>query len=154
LIAHAAVLPLTGKGSASWPLATFASIIYRQTSMSDCSHAAALVDFFNWTQSTSAERIVNRQSYVLATSVDVLKTRSLLSIRGFTCDGEPVSAWQLCISPEGQMCNDSGSCVNGVCVCNAGRTGTYCEELVSSSESSDATIILGTSHSMQPSARV
>jgi hypothetical protein len=51
----------SGKGEASWPLATFASIIYRQKSMIDCSDARALADFLWWSQfDPNAEQVAIR----------------------------------------------------------------------------------------------
>lgn len=42
-----------GPGANSWPLATFGSFFYHQSTMESCAKAKALADFFYWTQTDS-----------------------------------------------------------------------------------------------------
>src|SRR5690606_323614 len=56
-------------GESSWPISTFGSFIYRQSTMQDCSKAQALSSFFVWAlNNTAAEQIAQRQGFVLTSS--------------------------------------------------------------------------------------
>jgi hypothetical protein len=57
--------PMIGPGSSpgSWPVAAFASVIYRQSSMSNCDEAAALANFLYWAQTAPAPvQVANRHA--------------------------------------------------------------------------------------------
>ncbi len=57
------------------------------------------------------------------------------------CDNATVSSFAACVSG-GSVCSDRGVCdISGVCQCDAGFTGTYCESLKSDS-GSDTTVLL------------
>jgi hypothetical protein len=50
-----------GTGAGSWPVASFASIIYHESTMTDCPEAEALADFLYWGQtSTIAAQVADR----------------------------------------------------------------------------------------------
>jgi hypothetical protein len=83
-----------------------------------------------------------RQGFVVATSVDIIYRKALDQLKKFTCDDKPVSALYGCIW-DGQLCSSAGTCTNGVCVCESGREGQYCQEFTSSSSDS-LLVILGT----------
>jgi hypothetical protein len=82
---------------------------------------------------------------VLASTNDALKSLFLRYIKNFTCSGATVSRYAGCID-DGKLCSNQGTCVDGVCQCNSGRTGEYCELLSKSSVSDQQlmAIILGT----------
>ena len=127
-------------GASSWPISTFGSFIYRQATMQDCSKAEALSSFFVWAlNSTAAQQIAERQGFVLTSSSRTLMKRFWNLQKAFTCEGVAVSAYYNCII-DGTVCSDAGLCLANECVCNAGKTGKYCETDVSSS-SSDSTVI-------------
>ncbi len=53
-----------GSSPGSWPLGTFAALIYRQKTMKDCNKAAALANFMLWGQTDStAAHIATRQVF-------------------------------------------------------------------------------------------
>jgi hypothetical protein len=53
-----------GEGAQSWPMANLHTFIVHQSTMSDCTKAAALVDWIYWTQ-TSAAALDLAARYVL-----------------------------------------------------------------------------------------
>ncbi len=63
-----------------------------------------------------------------------------------TVDGEHVHPDYPCYTLfNNAICYNQGVCTNGVCVCNEGKTGTYCEkdvEVASSSDSSTVVIVV------------
>jgi hypothetical protein len=126
-------------------MATFGSFFYRQTTMTDCDNAGALSSFFTWVLSDpAAAAIADRQGFVLTSSSDALMRRFYTLQQNFTCDGVAVSSIYGCIL-DGELCSSAGVCSSNSCVCDSGRTGTYCESYVSSASSSDSTAIaLGT----------
>ncbi len=63
------------------------------------------------------------------------------SLVAITCDGEHVSSLYGCVSDDGVVCSDHGSCKNHTCTCDAGYTGIYCEKASGSSSSNTGTII-------------
>ncbi len=112
--------------------------------MRDCDDAAALADYFYWTQfNAEAVQIADRQGFLLASTVEVLKADFLLSLRNFTCNGVAVSSVHNCISDLGQLCLNAGTCTNNACVCDTGRKGQYCEEEISNSSDATLAIALG-----------
>jgi hypothetical protein len=62
-----------------------------------------------------------------------------------TCDGEAVSSIYGCVK-DGVLCGDAGTCTDNACVCNSGYEGEFCEDLVSTSSSSNIAlaVALGT----------
>ncbi len=78
----------------------------------------------------------------MATSVDIIYRKALDQLKKFTCDDKPVSALYGCIW-DGQLCSNAGTCTNGICVCDSGREGQYCQDFTSSSSDS-LLVILGT----------
>jgi hypothetical protein len=74
---------------------------------------------------------------------DGLRRRFLNQLKNFQCDGVAASSVYGCIN-DGRLCSDAGLCTNGLCICDSGREGQYCENLVG--DSSDAmTIAVGSS---------
>lgn len=131
-------------GESSWPISTFGSFIYRQSTMQDCSKAQALSSFLVWAlNSTAAQQIAERQGFVLTSSSRALMARFWSLQKNFTCEGVAVSSYYNCIT-DGTVCSDAGLCVANECVCNAGKTGQYCETDISSSSSDSTVIVLGT----------
>jgi hypothetical protein len=113
--------------------------------MQDCAYASALAEYLVWTQTDDeAKRIANRQGVLLTTSIDVMKRDFYLLIKNFTCDGVAASSIHGCITDEGQVCSDAGSCVDDACLCASGREGTYCERFSSDSLSDTLAVALST----------
>ncbi len=53
-----------GSSPGSWPLGSFATLIYRQKTMKDCNKAAALADFMLWGQTDStAAQVASRHVF-------------------------------------------------------------------------------------------
>jgi hypothetical protein len=170
-----------GPGANSWPLATFGSFFYHQSTMQSCAKAKALADFFYWTQTDSnavsladtypllrsghnrkrirANRAWSntglgecRQGYILALTIEPVRRQFLTLLKEFTCDDVSVSSIAPCIN-DGTLCSDAGTCTENVgCVCNTGRTGTYCQDLVADSSSTNESLIvaLSTLISLEP----
>jgi hypothetical protein len=135
---------MTEPGEDSWPLTTFGIFIYRQTTMSDCDDAAALADYFLWTQTADeAVQIADRQGFLLASSIVELKRWLLLLLKNFKCDGVAVSSVHGCINSAGDLCSNAGACTNNACVCKTDREGQYCEDETTSSVDTELAIGLG-----------
>jgi hypothetical protein len=131
-------------GESSWPISTFGSFIYRQSTMQDCSKAQALASFLVWAlNTTAAQQIAGRQGFVLTSSSRTLMKRFWNLQKNFTCEGVAVSSYYNCII-DGTVCSDAGLCIANECVCNAGKIGQYCEADISSSSSDSTVIFLGT----------
>jgi hypothetical protein len=91
--------------------------------------------------------VVDRHGFVLATKVRSIKSRLLDQLKRFTCDGVQVSQLANCIL-DGQLCSNSGSCINNECRCDTGKEGQYCETTTSSSSDNTLVIVLGKSLSL------
>jgi hypothetical protein len=74
-----------------------------------------------------------------------MKRNFYVLLKNFTCDGVAASSIHNCITDQGQVCSDAGSCVENACLCDSGREGKYCEDFKSDSSDTEAlTIGLGT----------
>jgi hypothetical protein len=58
------------------------------------------------------------------------------------CQGVYVNTLRPCVQ-NGTICSEQGSCVSGQCLCNATRTGDYCESVVSDSSDLSVGAIVG-----------
>ncbi len=67
----------------------------------------------------------------------------LRMLKQVTCQGKPVSSLYGCIS-HGVLCSDAGDCLNGVCKCNEGKAGEFCQHDANSS--SLQALLLGAYH--------
>ncbi|ELR22246.1 protein kinase domain containing protein [Acanthamoeba castellanii str. Neff] len=142
-----------GPGANSWPLATFGSFFYHQSTMQSCAKAKALADFFYWTQTDSnAVSLADTQGYILALTIEPVRRQFLTLLKEFTCDDVSVSSIAPCIN-DGTLCSDAGTCTENVgCVCNTGRTGTYCQDLVADSSSTNESLIVALSVALPAAA--
>nr|WIL04199.1 serine/threonine-protein kinase/receptor [Cedratvirus lena] len=135
-------LSLFSTQAQAWPLVSFVTLVYRQKSMQVFSKAQALAQFSYWTQTNNLSlTILSTQGYYLASNNKILQAHNLNSLKNFTFQGVQVSQIAPCIV-DGTICSDQGTCDQGVCSCNQGRTGEYCEKLSSSSSSDLLTILL------------
>jgi hypothetical protein len=82
----------------------------------------------------------------MLTDSEQMMRRMYRMLDKFTCNGVQVSSLSGCISPDGYLCSDAGTCPHGVCKCESGREGQYCEGFTSSSSDNTVTILLGTLH--------
>ena len=67
------------------------------------------------------------------------KREILSTLVDVTCQGVYVNALRPCVQ-DGVICSNEGTCANSVCLCNATRTGTYCESVVTDDLSTGAII--------------
>ncbi|BCS82726.1 putative serine/threonine-protein kinase [Cotonvirus japonicus] len=131
---------IMASGTNSWPIATFVSMIYRQTTMQYRDKAVALSDFAYWTQTNDvAIRNANIQGYFLANNNPKLASMNLELLKAMTFNGTTISSIANCIQ-SGTICNNQGICTNNSCNCHSGKTGQYCELIVS--DSSDQTLVI------------
>jgi phosphate transport system substrate-binding protein len=153
----------------SWPVLSINSIIIRQSSMTDCARATSLLDWIYWTQNSST-LFVTRQPFprpvaaianthtncstaealnqivisgmgVVANS-DLIRRQMYKFLMGVTCQGQHVSSLYGCVTGDGLLCSDHGSCVNSACRCFDGYEGSLCESVITDSSSTDTTAIL------------
>ncbi|BCS82572.1 putative serine/threonine-protein kinase receptor [Cotonvirus japonicus] len=133
---------LNQRDSDSWPLIAMISLIYRQKTMRSFSKASAVADFIYWTQSSEmAHDIADIQGYYIASNHPKYYKENLELLKSFTFEGKNVSEIANCIN-DGSICSNSGSCTDGVCICQKDRIGDYCESVVSESSDNSLTIIL------------
>ncbi|AQN68650.1 protein tyrosine kinase (PTK) family protein [Saudi moumouvirus] len=127
-----------------WPITTIISVVYFENTMKNKDKASALAEFMYWTQNNPlAINSAKNKGYYLASSNPKLKSVILNSLKSFKFEGQSVSAYADCIY-EGTICSDLGTCNNNSCICDSGRTGQYCELLVSESSDKIVTIVLAT----------
>ncbi|SPN79556.1 Serine/Threonine-protein kinase [Brazilian cedratvirus IHUMI] len=126
----------------SWPLVSFVTMVYRQKTMQVFSKAQALAEFIYWTQTDNLTVSVSQtQGYFITNDNPLLRAHMLNSLKNFTFQGVQVSAIAPCVY-DGTLCSEQGTCQQGVCVCNPGREGEFCEKVSSSSSSDLLTILL------------
>ncbi|ELR22700.1 serine/threonine protein kinase [Acanthamoeba castellanii str. Neff] len=128
----------------SWPALSINSIIIRQTSMTDCTRATSLLDWIYWTQnSTEALNQIVISGMGVVVNSDLIKRQMYKFLAGVTCQGVHVSSLYGCVTADGLLCSDHGSCVNSACRCFDGYTGLLCESTVSDSSTDTTAIAIG-----------
>lgn len=81
----------------------------------------------------------------MARASDTTYSQVLDALATLTCDGDKVFAQSGCVY-QGTLCSDAGTCSSdGVCSCNSGREGQYCEKASSDglSDGAIAGIVVG-----------
>ncbi len=76
---------------------------------------------------------------------DLIKRQMYKFLAGVTCQGVQVSSLANCITADGLLCSNHGSCVNNACRCFAGYTGPLCDGVVSDSSTDTTAIAIGVS---------
>ncbi|AVL95162.1 putative serine/threonine protein kinase receptor [Moumouvirus australiensis] len=136
--------PVKRQVANNWPITTLISVVYLENSMNNKDKASALAEFMYWTQfNPLAINSAKNKGYYLASSNPELKSTILNLLKTFNFEGQSVSSYANCIY-EGTICSDLGTCNNNSCICNSGRTGQYCEQIISESGDKIVTIVLAT----------
>jgi ABC-type phosphate transport system substrate-binding protein len=143
LIAESPVEIFWAPGPNSWPILTVNSLLLDTRQQGDCARLESLVEWLYWSQ-TSADAlgtIFASGLGVPSASGPFVKAMLLNYVADIKCDDAPVSALAGCIH-NGTLCSDMGSCIQGSCFCDEGRTGAWCEEWKQDSSSADTVLIV------------
>ncbi|ALD61916.1 Ser/Thr kinase [Mollivirus sibericum] len=142
---YASTQPVLSTATGAWPLVALANMVYRSSSMPDCTKARSLADFMRWSQTSASVRdAASKQQYVLASDRDSLLKQQQRLLARFACNDAKVSALAACIDPStGIICSDRGTCntESGRCSCPKDWEGSLCQYAQEDSSSSDSLVI-------------
>jgi len=123
------------KGEHSWPMGNLCLMAIHMTQMPDAYKASQLLQWIYWTQtSTQGQQIAGATGVYGIPGVPDVWSQVLAILVNVTVDGVYVNPLRPCFR-NGTLCSNRGTCdqTKGACSCDANRTGTWCESVVTSS---------------------
>ncbi|ELR18375.1 protein kinase domain containing protein [Acanthamoeba castellanii str. Neff] len=131
-------------GENSWPIIAINSMIFHSRNMPDCRKAKALVDWIYWIQTDPfGKSIMDSSGFVAPYRVQEFTKTLFKKLASVTCEGVHVSQLYGCVTEDGLLCSDHGTCTEGVCSCEAGWVGSLCDTVDSRSSDSSSSPVLG-----------
>ncbi|QHN71166.1 serine/threonine protein kinase [Mollivirus kamchatka] len=123
-------------GPSAWPFNNLCLVVIHSRTMPDPYKAREMLRYMHWIQtSREAEIIADATGVFQLASLPTVWPQILTTLVEVTVQGVRVNTLYPCFS-NGSLCSDRGTCdeAAGQCVCDKGRTGTYCEKDVVKAE--------------------